>query len=90
VFLNDSLQPDPSIRFNIKSFLTGEIGQVEKAGFGAAFLRDNKLQQLKRHFPFYATTFETFAPFRRTRAVTVQKLNAKLEKFYNKRVNLKV
>ena len=89
VFLNDSLQPDTSIKFTMKSFLTGEFAPVEKAGFGAALLLDNKLQQLKKPFPFYARTFETFALFRRTRAETVQKLNSKIEKFYTKRLNTK-
>ncbi|MBE9466688.1 MAG: hypothetical protein IMY72_00005 [Bacteroidetes bacterium] len=51
-------------------------------GFGALIIKSNQFIQLRRPFPYYVRTFDSF-PIKRKKSKVVRKMNQRLHKFYN-------
>ena len=53
-------------------------------GFGALIIKSDQFIQLRRPFPYYVRTFDSF-PIKRKPKKTVKKMNKKLNRFYKRR-----
>lgn len=115
VFLDDSLQTDPTIKLSSANFLTAEFGIISQdtskkstntyhydgendlnrkssyqsgadMNIGVLKIMSNQFVQLKRPFPFYVRTFDSFI-IKRSVSNTVWLMNYKLMDFYGRNID---
>ena len=96
-FLDNKLQPDPTIALPDTNFFVAELTELEQfrvdpdspqesvnaeVTFKALVLRDHKFHQLAKPFPFFIKAASNFPPRKRSETEMVDLLNARLFSYH--------